>query len=175
MRRRYSTDLYRGRIEKIKALLPMAGIGADVITGFPGETDEDFRSTVDFIESLDVTYLHVFTYSERESTAAAEMPGAVPVPARKQRTAVLRGLSDRKRDAFYAQNAGREARVLFEAAEKGRAMMGYTENYVRVAMPYDAGRVNTVCRLVLEPGPERGLMSAPPAAAAYEAAGFAVQ
>ncbi len=159
MRRRYLTGLYRDRIEKIKSRMPEAGIGADVITGFPGETEADFRQTVEFIESLAVSYLHVFTYSERANTDAASLPGSVPVPERKRRTAVLRSLSDIKRNRFALAFAGTPADVLFESPSDG-VIGGYAGNYIRVEMPYAPGMENSVLRVCLESVGKDGVMHA---------------
>ncbi len=137
MRRRYQPELYQRRIERIKAIMPDAAIGADVIAGFPGETDADFRDSTELINSLDLTYLHAFTYSERPGTVAASMPDQVPIHVRRERTRVLRTVSDKKRNAFYALQLGKEADILLEPNGEG-----YSENYVRVrlsqAVPNDA-------------------------------------
>ncbi len=138
MRRRYLTKLYSDRITRIKTLMPHCGIGVDVIVGFPGETDADFRETHDFLAALPVTYLHVFPYSERANTLAAELPGRVPERIRSQRTEQLRNLSERKRRDFAESRLGTTARVLFEAEVNAAGQLeGYTENYIRVALPYD--------------------------------------
>ncbi len=130
MQRRYQPTLYRTRIETIKALMPNACIGADVIVGFPGETEADFQETVDFIESLELSYLHVFTYSERPGTKAILMPGTVPMALRRERNQILRLISDRKRRAFHASQISRELTVLLEH-NSGNGREGYSENYVR--------------------------------------------
>ena len=138
MRRRYLTRLYADRIGRIKSLLPHCGIGVDVIVGFPGETDADFRETYQFLTDLPVTYLHVFPYSERANTLAAALPGRVPERIRSERTEQLRTLSERKRRAFAEAHLGTVARVLFEAdVNRDGQLEGYTENYIRVAVPYD--------------------------------------
>jgi threonylcarbamoyladenosine tRNA methylthiotransferase MtaB len=131
MRRRYTADYYRGLIEKITSEIKDVGIGVDVITGFPGETEERFMNTYNFLDSLPVSYLHVFTYSERRDTAAVTMPGRVPVNERRERTARLRMLSDKKRFEFYSRYIGTEMDVLFES-EKNGMMEGLTTNYIRV-------------------------------------------
>jgi len=128
MQRRYTADLYRSRIEHIKRLMPHAGIGADVIVGFPNETEDDFLDSYHFIESLDISYLHVFTYSERPDTKAATMNEIIPVESRKKRNAILRTLSEKKRKDFYDRQIGQSAQVLLE----GNTYEGYSENYVRV-------------------------------------------
>ncbi len=155
MRRRYLTGLYRSRIEKIKNLLPHAGIGADVITGFPGETEDDFGQTVDFIESLGLSYLHAFTYSERENTEAVEMAGSVSPAVRKMRTRTLRELSAQLATAFSQRHENKPAFVLFENNRKGNLVYGYTENYIKTRMPFDPALVNSIEKVVLEkPGPD---------------------
>jgi len=135
MRRRYRTELYRNRIARIRELMPEASIGVDVIVGFPGETDEEFMATVDFIKSLEISYLHVFTYSERPNTTALRIDDIVPVPVRKERNKTLRNLSLKAQRAQYEANLGKTVEVLFEDAEEDGLRMGYTSNYVRVAVP----------------------------------------
>jgi threonylcarbamoyladenosine tRNA methylthiotransferase MtaB len=149
MRRRYRTELYRDRVEAIIERMPDCCIGADVIVGFPGETESDFSETLELIESLPLSYLHVFTYSERDNTLAAEMGDVVPIPERKRRNAILRRLSQRKLRGFYEQHEGRTFPVLFEADNKNGLMHGYTPNYIRVNTPYDPELINTVvdCKL----------------------------
>jgi threonylcarbamoyladenosine tRNA methylthiotransferase MtaB len=142
MRRRYLRERYAGRVERIRALLPAACIGADVIVGFPGESEEDFLESCRFIEDLDVNYLHVFTYSERARTDAATMEEPVPVPVRKQRNSILRLLSEKKLRAFYTAAAGQILPVLFESDNKDGTMHGFTPNYIRVSIPYRAALVN---------------------------------
>lgn len=149
MRRRYRTDLYRSRVERIKALMPDACIGVDVITGFPGESDALFAETQQFLTDLPVSYLHVFTYSERPNTTAIRLGDAVPQEVRKDRTKLLRLLSHRKLKAFYAEQTGKAHEVLFEAEEDGGMMYGFTRNYVRVKLPYDAELVNKTTEVYL--------------------------
>jgi threonylcarbamoyladenosine tRNA methylthiotransferase MtaB len=150
MQRRYLTPLYATRVERIKSLMPHACIGVDVIVGFPGESDEEFLQSYHFINQLDISYLHVFPYSERDNTPAAAMPGAVSPAKRQNRAAMLRTLSDKKRRLFYLQQMGQSARVLFENdIEEGR-MHGFTENYVRVAAPCDPALINRVVQVRLE-------------------------
>lgn len=127
MQRRYHTELYRSRVERIKNVMPHAGIGADVIVGFPGETNDEFLDTVGFIESLPISFLHVFTYSERPGTRASQMSGSVPVHIRRDRNRTLRLLGEKKKRAFHTSQLGREAIALLEPSREG-----YTENYVRV-------------------------------------------
>src|SRR5581483_9581457 len=124
MQRRYRSGTYAGRVERIKALMPHAAVGADVIVGFPGEAENDFEVTCDVIRALDLSYLHVFTYSERPGTKASALPNAVPREARKERNRILRAISEKKRRAFYASQIGREVKVLLE-----QGLEGYSENY----------------------------------------------
>ncbi|KQM76949.1 2-methylthioadenine synthetase [Pedobacter sp. Leaf216] len=142
MRRRYRTDLYVERVAKIKEVMPHCCIGVDVIVGFPGETKEDFLDTYQFLNQLDISYLHVFTYSERELTAAAEMKGVVAGSVRNERSKMLHILSDKKRRAFYQSQIGTEGEVLFEADQKSGYMHGFTKNYVKVRAKYDPVMVN---------------------------------
>lgn len=144
MRRKYERELYADRVSKIKELMPDACIGVDVITGFPGETDEHFLDTYNFINELDIAYLHVFTYSERAQTGALKMQGKVPVNVRKDRTNMLRILSEKKRRAFYDSQLGKVKSVLFEAENDADKMYGFTDNYLKVEMPYDPLFVNEV-------------------------------
>lgn len=151
MRRRYLSELYASRIRKIKSLMPFACIGADVITGFPGEADEDFQTTFDFIQSLGISYLHVFTYSERDNTLAITMHNSVPYSIRKERTRALRNLSENLHVQFLKENEGRKLRVLFEHSENNGMMNGYSENYIRISHPYDITKVNQLVELVYSP------------------------
>jgi threonylcarbamoyladenosine tRNA methylthiotransferase MtaB len=144
MRRKYLTQLYTDRVTKIKEVMPDACIGVDVIVGFPGETDEEFMKTVDFIKDLDVSYLHVFTYSERANTTAKKMANPVPIHIRRERSKQLQILSQKKRRQFYETQIGTEHEVLFEAEENMGIMYGFTENYVKVKVPYSADLVNTI-------------------------------
>ncbi|MCC6289852.1 MAG: tRNA (N(6)-L-threonylcarbamoyladenosine(37)-C(2))-methylthiotransferase MtaB [Chitinophagaceae bacterium] len=136
MRRRYKRSLYTERVETIKSLMPHCCIGVDVIVGFPGETDEDFKTTFDFLHSLDISYLHVFTYSERDNTAALDIKSPVPVNVRHTRNKTLRNLSYMKMQHFTSLYAGEKRPVLFEAFNKNGMMEGYTDNYIRIAAPY---------------------------------------
>jgi threonylcarbamoyladenosine tRNA methylthiotransferase MtaB len=149
MRRRYKKELYAERVNLIKTLMPHCAIGVDVIVGFPGETEEDFKETFDFLHSLDVTYLHVFTYSEREHTKALEIEPVVPVNIRNERNKSLRNLSWMKMQYFTQLHAGQTRKVLFERYEKNGMMEGYSDNYIKVTMPYRADHVNSIidCRL----------------------------
>lgn len=142
MKRRYLTGLYEDRINSIRSLMPDAAIGVDVIVGFPGETEAHFMETYQFINRLPVSYLHVFTYSERENTEAASMEGAVPVQERKRRNKMLRILSEKKKMAFYESQLGKSFPVLWEHEEKDGMMFGFTENYIRVKKPFDKNSVN---------------------------------
>jgi threonylcarbamoyladenosine tRNA methylthiotransferase MtaB len=150
MRRKYERELYAERVAYIKELRPDTCIGVDVIVGFPGETDEEFLDTVDFLKDLDISYLHVFTYSERANTTAVKLGDAVPMNVRKERSKQLHILSEKKKRAFYESQLGTSRTVLFEHEEDEGMMYGFTENYVKVKMPYDANLVNTFCTLKLE-------------------------
>lgn len=142
MRRRYKRELYADRVATIRQLIPHCCIGVDVIVGFPGETDEDFKETYQFIQELDITYLHVFTYSERANTPAAEMEEVVPVHIRRERNEMLRILSEKKRLNFYQQYIGSQQLALFEGKNIEGKMTGFTENYVKVAVDYDEKLIN---------------------------------
>lgn len=149
MRRRYQRELYADRIGSIKAAIPHCCIGADVIVGFPGEGHADFLDTYNFINELDVSYLHVFTYSEREKTHALTLPEAVPGKERSSRSKMLHILSEKKRRKFYEQNLGRTAEVLFEEEVSNDMMCGFTENYIKVSARYDPLLVNEVKKVRL--------------------------
>jgi len=136
MRRRYKRELYAERVGLIKTLMPHCGIGVDVIVGFPGEADEDFKETFDFLHLLDVSYLHVFTYSERDNTKALEIKPVVPVNVRHERNKILRNLSYMKMQFFTKQHSGQTRKVLFESHEKNGMMEGYTDNYIRITTPF---------------------------------------
>ncbi|MAE86296.1 MAG: tRNA (N(6)-L-threonylcarbamoyladenosine(37)-C(2))-methylthiotransferase MtaB [Flammeovirgaceae bacterium] len=142
MNRRYLSDLYRDRVHNIKQLMPHCCIGVDVITGFPGETEEDFLDTYQFLNELDVSYLHVFTYSERANTQALEMDGVVPVKERQRRSNMLRTLSEKKKRFFYEQHVGNVQTVLFEDDVEEGMMHGFTENYIRIKAKYDPILIN---------------------------------
>ncbi|MDP2088406.1 MAG: tRNA (N(6)-L-threonylcarbamoyladenosine(37)-C(2))-methylthiotransferase MtaB [Flavobacteriaceae bacterium] len=144
MKRRYPREVFANRIETIKNLMPNACIGVDVIVGFPGETDELFLETYQFLNELDISYLHVFTYSERPNTEAIEMEGVVPKNIRHKRSKMLRGLSAKKRRAFYESQLGTTATVLFENENRGGFIFGFTENYVRVKIAWNENLVNTL-------------------------------
>ena len=144
MKRRYLREIYVERVNKIREVMPHACIGVDVIVGFPGETDEHFLETYHFLNDLDISYLHVFTYSERDNTEAAEMEGIVPANVRAKRSKMLRGLSVKKRRAFYESQIGTNRTVLFEAENKEGYIHGFTENYVRVKTPWNPELANTL-------------------------------
>lgn len=150
MKRRYLSDLYRSRVEKIKDLMPHCCIGVDVIVGFPGETVEEFLSTYNFLNELDVSYLHVFTYSERANTPAAEMEEVIPMKERNKRSKMLRSLSEKKRRFFYEQHLNTSQEVLFEDDVEDGIMHGFTRNYIRVAAKYDPVLINELKPLLLK-------------------------
>ncbi len=158
MRRRYKRELYTERVNKIKELMPHACIGVDVIVGFPGETEAHFLDTYQYLQELPISYLHVFTYSERENTAAWDMPEVVPVKVRHQRSKMLRILSEKKRRFFYEQFAGQERPVLFEGDEPSGEMFGFTDNYVKVVTAAQAGLGNEVLSVELKAVNPDGLM-----------------
>ena len=149
MKRRYLRELYVSRVAKIREVMPDACIGVDVIVGFPGETDEHFLDTYYFLNDLDISYLHVFTYSERDNTEAVLMDGVVPDEVRAKRSKMLRGLSAKKRNAFYESQLGKEKTVLFESDNKQGYIHGFTENYVKVKAPWDPALVNTLHKIKL--------------------------
>tara|TARA_B100000586_G_scaffold184617_1_gene135557 strand:- start:118 stop:1458 length:1341 start_codon:yes stop_codon:yes gene_type:complete len=150
MRRRYKTGLYKSRVDLIKKLMPSASIGVDVIVGFPGETDEMFLETYDFIKKLDVSYLHVFSYSERENTKAIELNGVVPKTTRNKRSKLLRLLSASKKSRFYKQHIGGNYNVLFESENKNGFIEGYTENYIRVRKNWNKNLVGKIQKVRIE-------------------------
>ncbi|MCH8318962.1 MAG: radical SAM protein, partial [Bacteroidetes bacterium] len=156
MRRRYLKELYAERVEKIKKVMPDCCIGADVIAGFPRETEEDFLETYNFINQLNVSYLHVFTYSERDNTNAIKIPHSVPMKERNKRSKMLRILSEKKRRYFYEQHLGLVANVLFEREAENGLMRGFTENYIRVSAPYAASQVNKIITVKLKGIDENG-------------------
>lgn len=158
MRRRYLSNLYIDRVKRIKETMPHACIGVDVIVGFPGETDDHFLETYHFLNELDISYLHVFTYSERDNTAAANMEGVVPKNVRSKRSKMLRGLSVKKRRAFYESQLGSKRTVLFEGENKQGYIYGFTENYVKVKAPWNPELVNTLHEVELSKIDEDGLV-----------------
>lgn len=143
MRRRYKRDLYEERVAKIKSIIPHACIGVDVIVGFPGETDDDFLDTYNFLNELDISYLHVFTYSERPNTDAVEMGEVVPKETRAERSKMLHILSDKKRRYFNDQFIGKDRPVLFETMKNGK-IQGHTDNYIQVQVDGDTNLINTI-------------------------------
>jgi threonylcarbamoyladenosine tRNA methylthiotransferase MtaB len=149
MRRRYDTDLYSSRIKLIKELMPHACIGVDVIVGFPGETEEEFDKTINYIKSLPVSYLHVFTYSERANTNAPKMNEIVPMEVRRRRSKQLRILSLKLKLKFYNENIGYKGKVLFESKEDN-FLVGFTENYIKVKVPFKPNMINTIQEVRLE-------------------------
>ena len=158
MRRRYMKELYQDRVCHIKSLMPDACIGVDVIVGFPGETDELFLETYNFLNDLDISYLHVFTYSERPNTHAATLSGVVPKSVRSKRSKMLRGLSVKKRRAFYESQIGKKRTVLFEGENKEGYIHGFTENYVKVKAPWNPELVNTLHEVSLSEIDSDGLV-----------------
>ncbi len=149
MRRKYQRELYAERVSYIKSLRPDCCIGVDVIVGFPGETDEEFMETIDFLKDLDISYLHVFTYSERANTSAMKLGEAVPMQVRRERSKMLHILSEKKKRAFYESQVGTERTVLIEADEENGMMFGFTENYVKVKLPFDENLANTLQTITL--------------------------
>ena len=149
MRRRYNKELYVNRVSKIKEIMPDACIGVDVIVGFPGETEDYFLETYNFLNELDISYLHVFTYSERDDTLAAKMDGVVSKNIRAKRSKMLRGLSVKKRRAFYETQLGTIKKVLFESENKEGYIYGFTENYIKVKTPWNPELVNTLHQIEL--------------------------
>ncbi len=158
MKRRYMKELYVDRVSEIKRVMPHACIGVDVIVGFPGETDDHFLETYNFLNELDISYLHVFTYSERDNTEAAEMDSVVPQHVRSKRSKMLRGLSVKKRRAFYENQLGTTRTVLFEGENKEGYIHGFTENYVKVKAPWNPALVNTLHEVELTKIDDDGLV-----------------
>ncbi|GGK49250.1 MULTISPECIES: tRNA (N(6)-L-threonylcarbamoyladenosine(37)-C(2))-methylthiotransferase MtaB [Flavobacteriaceae] len=158
MKRRYLKETYTNRVEVIKKTMPNACIGVDVIVGFPGETDELFLETYNYLNELDISYLHVFTYSERPNTEAVEMEGVVSKKTRTKRSKMLRGLSVKKRRAFYESQLGNKLTVLFESENKEGFIHGFTENYVKVKTPWNPELVNTLQEIKLTKIDEDGIV-----------------
>jgi threonylcarbamoyladenosine tRNA methylthiotransferase MtaB len=150
MHRKYERELFAQRVNYIKEKMPHAFIAADVIVGFPQETEEDFQSTYNFIESLPLAFLHVFTYSERPNTIAAKMEGKVPISERRRRSQELQKLSLKKKQQFYERNQGNKVSVLWEADNENGLMFGFSENYIRVARPFDEKYINHITEETLE-------------------------
>jgi threonylcarbamoyladenosine tRNA methylthiotransferase MtaB len=149
MKRRYQREIYTERVNKIREVMPHACIGVDVIVGFPGETDEHFLETYRYLNEMDISYLHVFKYSERDNTEAAVMGGVVPENVRVKRSKMMRGLSVKKRRAFYESQLGSKRTVLFESENKEGYIHGFTENYVKVKTPWNPELVNTLHEIML--------------------------
>jgi threonylcarbamoyladenosine tRNA methylthiotransferase MtaB len=161
MRRRYTRDLYQDRVAYIRSRLPDACVGADVIVGFPGESDKDFDVTKGFLTDLDINYLHIFTYSERSNTPAADMSDSVPMVLRRERNEQLRQLSDQKQRQFYQDNMHSWRTVLLEKSKKSGFLTGFTDNYIKIEIPKTPGlEVNQVCPLYLDKLKEAGLVRA---------------
>ncbi len=144
MRRRYQRELYADRVALIKTLMPHAAVGADVIVGFPGETDDDFKETLEFLHAMEISYLHVFTYSERDNTTAIHMKPVVPIPVRNERNKILRNLSFQKLQYFTSLHAGQTRKVLFERSRDKTMMEGFTDNYIKVTASYHEEWVNRI-------------------------------
>ncbi|GJM60495.1 tRNA (N(6)-L-threonylcarbamoyladenosine(37)-C(2))-methylthiotransferase MtaB [Persicobacter diffluens] len=158
MKRRYKRDLYADRVKKIKELMPHCGIGVDVIVGFPGETEERFLETYNFLSELPISYLHVFPYSERPNTEAVDMGEVVPVKERSKRAKMLRILSEKKRRQFYQEHIDKNYTVLFEDEIHEGKMLGFTENYIRVAAKYDPMLINELKQVKMKNINEQGQM-----------------
>ena len=156
MKRRYQREVYTERVNKIRKVMPHACIGVDVIVGFPGESDEHFLETYHFLNEMDISYLHVFTYSERDNTEAASMENVVPMNVRNKRSKMLRGLSVKKRRVFYESQIGSTRKVLFESENKEGYIHGFTENYVKVKTPWNPELVNTLHQIKLTKIDEEG-------------------
>ena len=154
----YQRELYVDRVQKIKTSMPKACIGVDVIVGFPGETEEDFIETYNFLNELNISYLHVFTYSERPNTSAIEMANVVPNKERSKRSKMLRSLSEKKRRYFYNQFTGKTMNVLFEKDIEGGKIHGFTENYIRVAVNYSPEYINKIISINLIEVGANGIM-----------------
>lgn len=160
MRRRYHRGIYESRVQFIKQLMPDACIGVDVITGFPGETEEEFLKTYQFLQELDVSYLHVFTYSERANTTALRIQEVVPVPDRQKRTKMLNILSEKKKRAFYTSQIGKRGVILPETENENGRMNGFSENYIKVNLPFDPSKTNQLVEVVYSSIDSEGMMIA---------------
>ncbi len=158
MRRKYDSTLYRNRIEQIKSTNPDTCIGVDVIVGFPGETDEEFMITYNFLKDLDISYLHIFTYSERANTTAKKMENSVPMHVRRDRSKMLHILSDKKKRAFYETQIGKSGKVLWENENHEGWMHGFTENYIKVKAPFSESKINTFQKVTYEAIDSDGLI-----------------
>jgi threonylcarbamoyladenosine tRNA methylthiotransferase MtaB len=160
MKRRYNCETFEDRIKAIREKIPMAGIGTDIIVGFPGETDTDFEKTLQFLTSLELTYLHVFNFSERPGTHAQQMPGKVPFATRMKRSRILTDLSEKKHYEFCHKNIGRTEMVLFEHKKIGNMISGFTGNYLRVEYPWEPNLVGAVKKVMLTGISDTGEMKA---------------
>jgi threonylcarbamoyladenosine tRNA methylthiotransferase MtaB len=158
MRRRYRRELYAQRVAKIRELMPHCCIGVDLIVGFPGETEADFLETYQFVNELDVSYFHVFTFSERANTPAATLEGVVPLAERRRRNKMLTILSEKKRRAFYERHVGQQRPVLFERGPRPGYLSGHTDNYIRIEAPLDEAWVNHVVPVQLAEVDSEGVM-----------------
>ena len=158
MRRKYDRELYADRVRNIKRLNPSTCIGVDVIVGLPGETDEEFMETVNFLKDLDVSYLHVFTYSERAKTTAIKLENSVPLNVRRNRSKQLHILSEKKKRAFYEENTNTVVSVLFESEDNNGMMYGFSENYIKVKTPYTPELANTIQEVEIETIDSDGIM-----------------
>ena len=158
MKRRYMTSLYSEKIRQIRSFLPNACIGADVIVGYPGETDQIFLETYNYISSLEISYLHVFTYSERDNTEAIKIKNRIDKSTRNKRSKMLRLLSTKKRRHFYKSQLGKSFEVLFESENKKGYITGFTENYIKIRMPWDPKLVNTLLKVKLEKIDDEGFV-----------------
>ena len=158
MKRRYLRELYAERVAKIREVIPHCAIGVDVICGFPGETEEDFMETYNFLKDFDISYLHVFTYSQRPNTEADEMEAQVPYGERKKRSKMLRVLSAKKRRSFYESQLGTQREVLFEDNFKEGYITGFTENYVKVKTTWNPELINQKAKISLKDIDEDGLV-----------------
>ncbi len=144
MKRRYNRQLFAAKIEEIKKYMPEACVAVDIIAGFPGETNEDFQETYDFLHALPISYLHVFTYSKRPGTPAAAMTDQISPPLKKERTSQLLNLSDRKKEQFYQEHSGEQRPVLIESDIKNGWLYGFSDNYIKVKVPFNASLINTI-------------------------------
>jgi len=158
MRRRYTTDFYKSRIDKIKTMMPDACIAADVIVGVPGETESEFEKSCEFIKSIDVSYLHVFTYSERENTLAAKMSDQVPIEIRKQRSKIMHQIAKEKEITFHSQHINTVREVLFEAQNNNGKMYGFTDNYIKIEVTFDKSLINKTKKVYLEKMTDSGFV-----------------
>ncbi len=157
MKRKYDRELFAERVSLIKSLMPQACVAADLIVGFPGETDEDFQDACDFIESTGISYLHVFSFSERPGTPASKMENKISKQKIKERSKILHQLSEKKKDEFYKQNINSNCKVLFESAKRNGMMFGFTENYIKVKTTFDEELINKIVIVKLKELDEYGV------------------